>query len=554
MMSTANSALWRYSLFNVLILLLISFWFWQKNQPTPLVEPQLSADGKFQCISYAPYYGKDQSPFIKGTLISKVQIENDLKLLAKTSQCVRIYSVGQGLDYVPEAASKIGLKVLLGAWIGWSNIENEDEIYLATKLANEYPQTVVGLIIGNEVLLRGEQTEQALAAYIRQAKQATNVPVTYADVWEFWLKHPALESSVDYVTVHILPYWEDDPQPINNAIHHVDVVMDKLSHAFKKPIMIGETGWPSAGRHRNGSVPSTVNQARYLRKFLQRAQEAKWNYNIIEAVDQPWKRLLEGAVGGYWGVYDTALNPKFSFKGEMAERQDGYNPLYWAAAGLLITIALALVIGERRISILIGSAALGASAGLMALLQLGYLVTACRDILEWLALGGLNLFGIFTVLAMPIILMRQKNNGLTDAYSKNIVQWSLFYLVTGAAIAGLLLMPKAYLLQPTSHIVPALSGFFYNLDGRYRDFPLAIYLLPVLQLTIGLWLLKMRPLTIMKSRFYRYLNITALLTMGIFLLSEPLNIQAYAWTVLVELLVVTTWPRMPHKSIAVNPL
>jgi hypothetical protein len=102
--------------------------------------------------------------------------------------------------------------------------------------------------------------------------------------------------------------------------------------------------------------------------------------------------------------------------------------------------------------------------------------------------------------------------------------------------------------------VPALSGFFYNLDGRYRDFPLAIYLLPVLQLTIGLWLLKMRPLTIMKSRLYRYLNITALVTMGIFLLSEPLNIQAYAWTVLVELLVVTTWPRMPHKSIAVNPL
>lgn len=543
MTGTTNGALWRYSVFNLLILLIIGLWFWQQNQPVPLVEPQLPADGKFQCISYAPYYGKDQSPFVKGTLISKVQIDKDLKLLSQTSQCLRIYSVGQGLDYVPEAASKIGLKVLLGAWIGWSKIDNEMEVNLAIKLANQYPQTVVGLIVGNEVLLRGEQTERALAAYILKAKQATSVPVTYADVWEFWLKHPAIESSVDYVTVHILPYWEDDPQPIDNAIHHVDAVMDKLSHTFKKPIMIGETGWPSAGRHRNASVPSAVNQARYLREFLQRAQEEKWSYNIIEAMDQPWKRLLEGAVGGYWGFYDTGLKPKFSFKGEMAERQDGYKPLYWATAGLLIALAIALKVGERRMSALSGTAALGASIGLMALLQLSYLVTACRDIFEWLALGGLNLLGIFTTLAISIILMRQKNNGLADAHSKHIIQISLFFFVAGAALAGLLLMPKAYILKPITYVMPALSGFFYNLDGRYRDFPIAIYLLPALQLSIGLWLLQLRNLAKMRSRMYRNLNTIALVTMGIFILSEPLNIQAYAWTGLVILLAVTTWPR-----------
>ncbi len=104
-------------------------------------------------------------------------------------------------------------------------------------------------------------------------------------------------------------------------------------------------------------------------------------------------------------------------------------------------------------------------------------------------------------------------------------------------------MPKAYLLQPITHLMPALSGFFYNLDGRYRDFPLSIYLLPVLQLSIGLWLLQIRPLTIIKSRLYGYLNIIALATMGIFLLSEPLNMQAYAWTILVILLAIVSWPR-----------
>lgn len=542
MTHTSSSTLWRYALFNVVVLALISAWLWQQNQPTPLAEPQL-ADGKLQCVSYAPYYGEGQTPLIKGTHISQAQIEKDLELLAKQTQCVRIYSVNQGLDYVPVAASKIGLKVLLGAWIGWVDADNVQEINLATKLANQYPETVAGLIVGNEVLLRGEQTEQAMAAYIKLAKQSTKVPVTYADVWEYWLRHPNLESSVDFVTVHVLPYWEDDPQPVSNAMHHVNVVMDKVNNAFTKPIMIGETGWPSAGRQRNASVPSTVNQARYIREFLQRAEEAKWNYNIIEAVDQPWKRFLEGAVGGYWGIYDTNLNPKFSFSGTMAERQDGLKPWYWAVAGLVIWLAAAASFGERRSSALVGAAALGASAGLMALLQLGYLVIASRDTAEWIALGSLNLLGIFTLLAMPFIIAKNQATNIPNVLSKNIIRTSLFIFTLCAAITGLLLVPKAWILQPLSQAMPTLSGFFYNLDGRYRDFPLTIYLLPVLQLSIGLWLAKMQILANTKSRIYRYLNVIALVTMVIFILSEPLNVHALVWFALVTLLAVISWPR-----------
>ncbi|WP_047542118.1 beta-1,6-glucan synthase [Methylotenera versatilis] len=551
MNNTNSGNVWRYALFNLVVLALISAWIWQQNQPIPLAEPKLAVDGKLQCVSYAPYYGEGQTPLIKGTHISQAQIEKDLKLLAKHSQCVRIYSVNQGLDYVPVAASKIGLKVLLGAWIGWVDSDNVQEINLATRLANQYPDTVVGLIVGNEVLLRGEQTEQAMADYIKLAKQSTKVPVTYADVWEYWLRHPTLESSVDFVTVHVLPYWEDDPQPVSNAMHHVNVVMDKVTHAFTKPILIGETGWPSAGRQRNASVPSTVNQARYIREFLQRAEEAKWNYNVIEAVDQPWKRFLEGAVGGYWGIYDTNLNPKFSFSGTMAERQDGLKPWYWATAGLLIWLAAAVYFGERHSSTLVSSAALGASAGLMALLQLGYLVIACRDTVEWIALGGLNILGIFTLLAIPFIIAKKQVNGLENTYSKNIMRISLFVFTLCAAITGLLLMPKAWVLQPLSQAMPTLSGFFYNLDGRYRDFPLTIYLLPVLQLSIGLWLAQLRTLANTKSRIYRYLNVIALLTMLVFILSEPLNMQAYAWLALAILLAIISWPRVSPAATVV---
>lgn len=551
MNNTNSGNVWRYALFNLVVLALISAWIWQQNQPIPLAEPKLAVDGKLQCVSYAPYYGEGQTPLIKGTHISQAQIEKDLKLLAKHSQCVRIYSVNQGLDYVPVAASKIGLKVLLGAWVGWVDRDNVQEINLAARLANQYPDTVVGLIVGNEVLLRGEQTEQAMADYIKLAKQSTKVPVTYADVWEYWLRHPTLESSVDFVTVHVLPYWEDDPQPVSNAMHHVNVVMDKVTHAFTKPILIGETGWPSAGRQRNASVPSAVNQAHYIREFLQRAEEAKWNYNVIEAVDQPWKRFLEGAVGGYWGIYDTNLNPKFSFSGTMAERQDGLKPWYWATAGLLIWLAVAVYFGERRSSALVSSATLGASTGLMALLQLGYLVIACRDTVEWIVLGGLNILGIFALLAMPFIIAKKQVNGLENTYSKNIMRISLFVFTLCAAITGLLLMPKAWVLQPLSQAMPTLSGFFYNLDGRYRDFPLTIYLLPVLQLSIGLWLAQLQTLTNTKSRIYRYLNVIALLTMLVFILSEPLNVQAYAWLALTILLAIISWPRYSRLATTV---
>lgn len=223
--------------------------------------------------------------FCRRYKISPAQIDADLKRLAIASDCVRTYSVGQGMDYVPEAAEKIGLKVYLGAWVGWTNADNEAEIKLAVKRANQYPDTIKALIIGNEVFLRKEQTPATMQQYLSFAKSHTKTPITYADVWEFWIKHKEMERYVDFVTVHILPYWEDNPVAIENALNHTSKVMSQLSTTFKKPILIGETDWPSVGRQRNESTPSLINQARYVREFLQLAHDKGWQYNIIEAVD-----------------------------------------------------------------------------------------------------------------------------------------------------------------------------------------------------------------------------------------------------------------------------
>jgi hypothetical protein len=130
--------------------------------------------------------------------------------------------------------------------------------------------------------------------------------VTYADVWEYWLRNREVYDAVDFVTIHILPYWEDFPIRARHAAAHVDSIRKRLAVAFPaKEILIGETGWPSAGRMRDGALPSRANQARVVSEILDLAKREGFRVNLIEAYDQPWKRQLEGTVGGYWGLIDA---------------------------------------------------------------------------------------------------------------------------------------------------------------------------------------------------------------------------------------------------------
>ena len=130
--------------------------------------------------------------------------------------------------------------------------------------------------------------------------------MTYADVWEFWLRNREVYDAVDFVTIHILPYWEDFPIRAKYAAAHVDAIRKRMAVAFPgKEILIGETGWPSEGRMREGALPSRTNQARVVSEILDLAKQENFRVNLIEAYDQPWKRQLEGTVGGYWGLFDS---------------------------------------------------------------------------------------------------------------------------------------------------------------------------------------------------------------------------------------------------------
>jgi exo-beta-1,3-glucanase (GH17 family) len=310
--------------------------WWRLGAPVELPPSPLSGADKFYCVSYAPYRGA-QNPLVEGTLVPAWQVDQDLALIAKYSKCVRTYSVDDGLDHVLASARKYGLKVLQGVWISNKPEKNRRQIATAIALAKQYPDVVAAVVVGNEVLLRGEMSATDLMAAIREVKAQVPEPVTYADVWEFWLRYPDVQNAVDFVTIHILPYWEDFPIPAKLAAAHVAAIRAKVGAAMPgKEILIGEFGWPAEGRMREGARPSPANQALAISETLALAQRQNFRVNVIEAFDQSWKRALEGAAGGYWGVFDRATGgPKFTFGAAVSDHPQ------WrlqALAGALVAV------------------------------------------------------------------------------------------------------------------------------------------------------------------------------------------------------------------------
>jgi glucan 1,3-beta-glucosidase len=312
----------------------IGFAWWWLGAPIRLPPSPLAAGAKLACVSYAPFRG-DQDPLVETTHVSAAQIDEDLTLLSRYTDCIRTYSIENGLDQIPAIAARHGLKVMQGLWLSNKAEKNRYQVETVVALAKAFPNTITAVIVGNEVLLRGDLSLGDLEGFIRTVKAQVTMPVTYADVWEFWLRYRDLQAAVDFVTIHILPYWEDFPLPASLAAAHVDAIRKQIAAAIpNKEIFIGDIGWPSAGRMREAALPSPSNQARVIGETMTLAQRENFRVNVIEAFNQPWKRWLEGATGGYWGIFDRATAaPKFAFSGIVSDHPHW---LLQAFAGVLL--------------------------------------------------------------------------------------------------------------------------------------------------------------------------------------------------------------------------
>ncbi len=335
---------WRPRLSGVLIALAfatLTFACWAVlNRPT--AEP--AWPDRIQGFAFSPYrIGQDA---VRGDLPSELEIETDLALLSGKTNAVRTYSTLGSLGAVPAIADRHDINVTLGAWIGADLERNEVEIANAIGLASTH-MNVVRVMIGNEVVLRGDIPEAALYAYLDRAREVIGQPVSTAEPWHVWLRHPELAEHVDFLAVHMLPYWEG--VEVERAVDYTFERLDELRAAFPdKSIVIGEVGWPSNGRTRESAVASMANEALFLRRFLSRAESEGWVYYLMEAFDQPWKAQSEGAVGAYWGVYDAERTPKFEFRAPIV-RVPQWQLLASASVGVALLILALLYLTSTRL-------------------------------------------------------------------------------------------------------------------------------------------------------------------------------------------------------------
>jgi exo-beta-1,3-glucanase (GH17 family)/cellulose synthase/poly-beta-1,6-N-acetylglucosamine synthase-like glycosyltransferase len=263
-------------------------------------------------LSYSGYQAGDA-----GNHLSDADIDRDMVVLAGHTNNIRTYGVADGLDRIAAIAGRHNIDVNLGAWISPDDATNKEEVARAINTVNANPN-VKKLIVGNESLLRADVTVDQLIGYIETAKRQTEIPVTTAEPWHIWLKYPQLADSVDFITVHILPYWEGVPE--DGAMSYIMYRYRQLATAFPhKHIFIGEVGWPSEGQWVKGAEPSLINQARFTRDFLNIASKERLDYSIVESFDEPWKRGIEGTVGAHWGLWNADRKPKFSMSGSITE-------------------------------------------------------------------------------------------------------------------------------------------------------------------------------------------------------------------------------------------
>src|SRR5450631_3800915 len=312
----------------------------QDKQPAP------DFRGILPSVSYAPFEGTSHPDV--DNIPQAEKIRADLKKLSTITRAIRLYSSTGGVELVPPIAAEFGLKVTLGAWIDKNTDRNDREIAAAIELARRN-SNVIAIVVGNETIFRGEQKAEDLIELIKRVKRSVNVPVTTGEIWNIWRDNfdstpqgaPTLASSVDFIAAHVLPYWENytDKQSVDQAVYRYNLLREKFPG---KRVVIAEFGWPSAGYNLRNAEPGPFEQASVLRNFVTRAEAIGMDYNIVEAIDQPWK-FFEGGVGPYWGILNAAREPKFAWSGPIV------NENYWKLATLALLVGVLMSLPILRL-------------------------------------------------------------------------------------------------------------------------------------------------------------------------------------------------------------
>lgn len=366
------------------------------NRPIPAPDWPAAISG----YSFSPYRS-GQSP-IDNRYPSDEEIKQDLQLLSTQTGSVRNYAVKGTLGNVPRLAKELGMTVVQGIWLSDIEADNEAEIKRAIEVINN-SSNITLVVVGNETLYRGQMELPRLIDYIEQVRAQVKVPVTTAETWDIWIKHPILADHVDVIAAHILPFWEKIPAPAA-----VDFVLEKahfLNAKFApKPLLLAEVGWPSFGRDRGAAAANSADQAIYLRTLLNDLNAAGYDYFVIEAFDQLWKAGDEGDVGKYWGVYDVNRKAKFPFTGSIVKIPQWR--MLAVVSVILAVLALALLLIDSSGLKRRGSAFLVFVAFIFATFLVFVTYGYTQQYLTWLT-SGLGIMLVFAACGVFIVLFAE---------------------------------------------------------------------------------------------------------------------------------------------------
>ncbi len=251
-------------------------------------------------------YEEGQKP---GDIISEAQVRRRMEIIKPHTKWVRSFSCTEGNEWIPKVAKSMGIKTLVGAWLGNDDEINQREIEGLIQLAKEGYVDIAA--VGNEVMYRKDLTEDELLVFMRKVKaEIPHLPIGYVDAYYEFSHRPAITELCDVILCNCYPFWEGCP--FDNSLDYMKAMYNQAKDAANgKEVIITETGWPSMGESLKGSVPSEKS----ARDYFINTQLWSANENIpvfyFSSFDESWKVGAEGIVGAYWGIWDKFEKLKF---------------------------------------------------------------------------------------------------------------------------------------------------------------------------------------------------------------------------------------------------
>ena len=262
-------------------------------------------ESKIHGLSFSPYI-EGEGP---GTIIKETQIRDRLAIIEPYVRWIRSFSCTEGHELIPAIAKEKGLKTMVGIWLDNDREHNELELGNAIRIANQGDADI--LAVGNEVLLRGDLTEDELLDYVRRVKKAApNVDVGYVDAYFEFVDHPRITEACDVLLANCYPFWEGCPAE-HALLYMKDMYRRVESVANGKRVIVSETGWPNIGSAEGAAAPSFENAIKYFVDTCRWAEAEDIEIFYFSSFDESWKVGAEGDVGAYWGLWDKDGRPKY---------------------------------------------------------------------------------------------------------------------------------------------------------------------------------------------------------------------------------------------------